>query len=77
MTEYQTHKSVNIVAFVSPFVFLMDRPEFLLLLLEQGELTLEDQTRLFLEISNLTSYQDDVLCAFYIVSINIVCRATL
>ncbi len=41
------------------------RPEFLLLLLEQGDKALEDHTRLFLLLANTTSYPDDAFCAFY------------
>ncbi len=37
----------------------LSRPEFLLLLLEQGDRSLEDHTRLFLLIANTTSYPDD------------------
>ncbi len=41
--------------FLDPLV----RPEFLLLLLEQGDRSLEDHTRLFLLLANATSYPDD------------------
>ncbi len=51
------------------------RPEFLLLLLEQGDRSLEDHTRLFLLLANPTSYLDDALCAFYDASLNTACRA--
>ncbi len=51
------------------------RPEFLLLLLEQGERSLEGHTRLFLVLANLSSYPDDALCAFYDASLNIAYRA--
>uniref|UniRef100_A0A671M6G2 Voltage-dependent L-type calcium channel subunit beta-4 n=1 Tax=Sinocyclocheilus anshuiensis TaxID=1608454 RepID=A0A671M6G2_9TELE len=51
------------------------RPEFLLLLLEQGERSLEDHIRLFLALAELTSYPDDALCAFYDTSLNTACRA--
>ncbi len=50
-------------------------PEFLLLLLEQGERSLEDHTRLFLLFAHTTSYPDDVLCAFYNASLNTASRA--
>ncbi len=50
-------------------------PEFLLLLLEQGDRSLEDHTRLFLLLANATSYPDDALCAFYDASLNTACRA--
>ncbi len=44
---------------MDPFV----RPEFLLLLLlEQGDRSLEDHTRLFLLLANATSYPDVALC---------------
>ncbi len=48
------------------------RPEFLLLLLEQGERSLEGHTRLFLVLS---SYPDDALCSFYDAGLNIAYRA--
>ncbi len=51
------------------------RPEFLLLLLEQGDRSLEDHTRLFLCEANTTSYPDDVLCSFYDASLNTATRA--
>ncbi len=57
---------------------LMDpllRPEFLLLLLEQGERSLEDHTRLFLALAHTTSYLDDMLCSFYDASLNTASRA--
>ncbi len=50
------------------------RPEFLLLLLEQGERSLEDHTRLFLALAELTSYPDDALCSLYDASLNTACR---
>ncbi len=49
--------------FLFPLCVHMDpllRPEFLLLLLEQGERSLEDHTGLFLMLANTTSYPDDV-----------------
>ncbi len=51
------------------------RPEFLLLLLEQGERSLEDHTGLFLMLANTTSYPDDALCSFYDASLNTASRA--
>ncbi len=51
------------------------RPEFLLLLLEQGDRSLEDYTRLFLLLANTTSYPDDALCSFYDASLNTASRA--
>ncbi|XP_058614728.1 uncharacterized protein LOC131529176 [Onychostoma macrolepis] len=51
------------------------RPEYLLLLLEQGERSLEGHTKLFLVLASLTTYPDDALCAFYDASLNIAYRA--
>ncbi len=53
----------------------LTRPEYLLLLLEQGERSLKDHTRLFLAIANITSYPDDALCAFCDASPEPTCRA--
>ncbi len=50
-------------------------PEFLLLLLEQGDRSLEDHTRLFLCVANATSYPDDAHCTFYDASLNTASRA--
>ncbi len=50
-------------------------PEYLLLLLEQGDQLLEDHTRRFLLVANVTSYPDDTLCAVYDASLNTMCRA--
>ncbi|KAL0173783.1 hypothetical protein M9458_029751, partial [Cirrhinus mrigala] len=50
------------------------RLKFLLLLLEQGDRSLEDHTRLFLALANHTSYPDDALCSFYDKSLNTTCR---
>ncbi len=64
--------------FLFPFCVPMDplvRPEFLLLLLEQGDRSLEDHTRLFLCVANATSYPDDALCSFYDASLNTASRA--
>ncbi|KTG47386.1 hypothetical protein cypCar_00038721 [Cyprinus carpio] len=47
-------------------------PKFLLLL-EQGERSLEDHTRLFLALAELTIYPDDTLCAFYDANLNTAC----
>ncbi|KAL0186293.1 hypothetical protein M9458_017963, partial [Cirrhinus mrigala] len=49
--------------------------EYLPLLLEQGERSLEGHTRLFLVLASLTSYLDDSLCAFYNASLTTTCRA--
>ncbi len=51
------------------------RPEFLLLLLEQGDKSLEDHTRPFLMLANATCYLDGTLCSFYNASLNTTCRA--
>lgn len=51
-------------------------PEYLLLL-EQGERSLEGHTRLFLVLANLSSYPDDALYAFYDASLNSAYRAPL
>ncbi len=51
------------------------RPKFLLLLLEQGDKSLEDHTRLFLMLANATCYPDGTLCSFYNASLNTACRA--
>ncbi len=63
--------------FLSP-LFPMDpllRPEYLLLLLEKGEKSLEGHTRLFLVLASLTTYPDNALCEFYDASLNIAYRA--
>lgn len=52
-------------------------PEYLLLLLEQGERSLKGHTRLFLVLANLSSYPDDALYAFYDASLNSAYRASL
>ncbi len=76
VTEGQT-KTVTFVCVHLCFCFLLSvfsfrcvpmdplvRPEFLLLLLEQGDRSLEDHTRLFLLLANTTSYPDDALCSW-------------
>ncbi|XP_042573568.1 fibroblast growth factor 12-like isoform X1 [Cyprinus carpio] len=50
---------------VSFFPVALLRPEYLLLLLEQGDKALKDHTRLFLLLANTTIYTDNELCAFY------------
>ncbi len=58
-------------------VFPMDPllcPEYLLLL-EQGERSLEGHTRLFQVLANLSVYPDDALCAFDDASLNFAYRA--
>ncbi|KAL0159338.1 hypothetical protein M9458_043063, partial [Cirrhinus mrigala] len=37
--------------------------------------SLEDHTRLFLEVANYISYPDDALCLFYDASVSTTCRA--
>lgn len=59
------------------FLVFLDSPAVLLLLLEQGEKTLEDHTRLFVEIYNFTRYPDDCLSLFYHASLNFLSRAKL
>ncbi len=49
--------------------------EYLLLLLEQGERSLEGHTRLFLVLASLTTYPDDARYTFYDASLKIACRA--
>ncbi len=63
--------------FLSVFLFLLCfpidpllRPEYLLLLLEQGERSLEGHTRLFLVLASLTTYPDNALCVLYNASLN-------
>ncbi len=87
MTEEPTETvtSVCTLHFVSRFLSVfffplcpMDplvRPKFLLLLLEQGDRSLEDHTRLFLCLANATIYPDDALCSFYDASLNTASRA--
>ncbi len=55
----------------------MNDPACLLLMLEQRSLSLEDHTRLFVEIANFTHYPDYCLCTFYKNSLNNECRARL
>ncbi|KAI2650147.1 Trigger factor [Labeo rohita] len=49
-------------------------PKFFLLLLEQGDRSFEEHTRLFLMFANTSSYPDDVLCSFYDASLSTACR---
>ncbi len=65
---------VFFLSVVPPWIPLL-HPEYLLLLLEQGEKSLEGHTRLLLVLTSLTTYLDDALCAFYDASLNIACRA--
>lgn len=50
---------------VVPLMDAFTHPEYLLLLLEQGERSLEDHARLFLLLANTTGYPDEALCSFY------------
>ncbi len=64
--------SVSVLCFpMDPLLCL----EYLLLLLEQGERSLEGHTRLFLVLPSLTTYPDDVLYTFYDASLKIACIA--
>ncbi len=63
------------VSVVFPCMDALLHPEYLLLLLEQGDKSLEDYTRLFRMLANTTSYLDDALCAFYDASLNTTCGA--
>ncbi len=55
----------------------MNNRACLLLILEQRSLSLEDHSRLFMEIANLTHYPDYCLCTFYKTSLNDKCRSWL
>uniref|UniRef100_A0A672PX96 Uncharacterized protein n=1 Tax=Sinocyclocheilus grahami TaxID=75366 RepID=A0A672PX96_SINGR len=55
----------------------MDYPAFQILLLEQGERSLEDHTNDFLSLAQLTHYPDNCLCTFYRVGLNATTRAQL
>ncbi|KAL0188066.1 hypothetical protein M9458_015165, partial [Cirrhinus mrigala] len=43
----------------------MDDPAVLVLLLEQGDRSLEDHTMDFVFLTNYTHYPDNCLCSFY------------
>ncbi len=51
--------------FLSFFIFIMNDPAVLILLLEQGDRSLEDHTNDFVFLANLTHYPDNCLCSFY------------
>ncbi len=55
----------------------MDNPAVLILLLEQGERSLEDHTTDFVFLSNYTHYPDSCLCSFYLTGLNTSTRAQL
>ncbi len=55
----------------------MDDPAVLILLLEQGERSLEDHTEDFVFLSNYTHYPDSCLCSFYQAGLNTSTRAQL
>ncbi|KAI2644981.1 Titin [Labeo rohita] len=55
----------------------MDNPAVLLLLLEQGNRSLEDHTRDFVYLAPLTHYPDSCLCTFYRAGLNIATKAQL
>ncbi len=55
----------------------MDNPAVLILLLEQGEQSLEDHTTDFVFLSNYTHYPDSCLCSFYLTGLNTSTRAQL
>ncbi len=55
----------------------MDDPAVLILLLEQGERSLEDHTEDFVLLSNYTHYPDSCLCSFYQAGLNTSTRAQL
>ncbi|KAL0157445.1 hypothetical protein M9458_048691 [Cirrhinus mrigala] len=48
----------------------MDYPAILVLLLEQGDRSLEDHTTDFVFLANLTHYLDSCLCSFYQAGLN-------
>ncbi|KAI2644822.1 Threonylcarbamoyl-AMP synthase [Labeo rohita] len=55
----------------------MDNPAVLLLLLEQGNRSLEDHTRDFVYLTPLTHYPDSCLCTFYRAGLNTTTKAQL
>ncbi len=55
----------------------MDDPTVLVLLLEQGDHSLEDHTEDFVFLANYTSYPDSCLCSFYITGLNTSTREQL
>ncbi len=70
VTEYRTKQnklSGVFPSFCFPFLsfFIMNDPAVLILLLEQGDRSLEDHTNDFVFLANLTHYPDNCLCSFY------------
>ncbi|KAI2647082.1 Obscurin [Labeo rohita] len=55
----------------------MDNPAVLLLLLEQGNRSLEDHTRDFVYLAPLTHYPDSCLCTFYRAGLNTTTKVQL
>ncbi|KAI2652954.1 Gasdermin-E [Labeo rohita] len=55
----------------------MDDPAVLVLLLEQGDRSLEDHTTDFVFLTNYTHYPDNCLCSFYFAGLNTTTRAQL
>ncbi|KAL0173680.1 hypothetical protein M9458_029648, partial [Cirrhinus mrigala] len=52
-------------------------PAVLVLLLEQGDRSLEDHTMDFVFLANLTHYPDSYLCSFYHTGVNTTTRMQL
>ncbi len=61
---------------VFPF-YVIDDPAVLILLLEQGDHSLEDHTKDFVFLANLTHYPDNCLCSFYQAGLAAATRAQL
>ncbi|KAL0177682.1 hypothetical protein M9458_026576, partial [Cirrhinus mrigala] len=55
----------------------MDDPAVLILLLEQGDRSLEDHTKDFVFLANYTHYPDNCLCSFYFAGLNTTTRVQL
>ncbi len=55
----------------------MDDPAVLVLLLEQGDRSLEDHTEDFVFLANYTHYPDNCLCSYYLAGLNTSTRAQL
>lgn len=53
----------------------MNHPKFILLLLKQGNHSLEAHTVIFAEIANIMQYLDNCLCSFYHASLNTATQA--
>ncbi len=81
-TDYWSFQSKAVCfsafSFLSVFVsFIMNGPAILILLLEQGDHSLEDHTKDFVFLANLTHYPDSFLCSFYQAGLNAATRAQL